>query len=75
MIKHPLSLSACIGYPFTYCQQNSAFTIDYIFYETNSFKLEKLVPFNETKYRHNSCMPSKYVPSDHVAILLELYKI
>ena len=66
-----MSLSAYTGYPFTYCQQ-SPFTIDYIFYEINSFKLEKVVSFNETKYRQNSCLPSKYVPSDHVAILLEL---
>lgn len=71
LIKHTLNLSAYTGYPFTYFQQ-SPFTIDYIFYERNSFEIKKVVPFNEDKYKHNSSIPSQYVPSDHVAILLEL---
>jgi hypothetical protein len=67
-----LKFNVNTNYPFTYMNQySSKFIIDYLFYEIDSlFELKKVIPFSELKYGNN-LMPSKFIPSDHCAIIFE----
>lgn len=68
---HSINLSAYADFPFTNCTQGFQGLLDYVFYESNTFELKKVIEFSEKKYREHY-MPSEFIPSDHVAILFEL---
>jgi mRNA deadenylase 3'-5' endonuclease subunit Ccr4 len=68
---HSIGLSTYADFEFTNCTRNFQSVLDYVFFETNSFELKKVVPFSEAKYKEKF-QPSQFIPSDHVAILFEL---
>jgi mRNA deadenylase 3'-5' endonuclease subunit Ccr4 len=72
-LTHSLSFSTYVDFPFTNCIGAFEGILDYIFFETDSFELEKVIPLPSVeKVKEFVALPSKYVPSDHLPITFEL---
>ena len=70
---HSLNLSTFADFPFTNCIQSFEGILDYVFYESDSFELAKVIPLPSVeKCKENTALPSQYIPSDHLPIIFEL---
>jgi mRNA deadenylase 3'-5' endonuclease subunit Ccr4 len=46
--------------------------LDYIFYETERFELTKVVPLPSVeKVKEFVALPNKFIPSDHLPVVME----
>ena len=72
-LMHSLNFSTYANFPFTNCIGAFEGILDYIFFESDSFDLEKVVPLPSVqKVKEFTALPSKYMPSDHLPIIFEL---
>lgn len=72
-LHHSLEFSIYSDFPFTNYVVYFQETIDHLFYETNSFEMANVVPIPPLeKVIEFTALPSKYMPSDHIAIIFDL---
>lgn len=72
-LLHSVGLSAFADFPYTNYTVGFNGILDYVFYETGAFELEKVIPIPTLeKVKENIAMPSKVIPSDHCALVFEL---
>lgn len=67
---HSMNLSAYTKFTFTHCIKSFESLLDYVFYDSDTLELKKVIPFCEKIHKENY-MPSQFIPSDHVAIIFE----
>jgi len=71
-LTHSIDFSTYIDFPFTNCIGTFESILDYIFYEKELFELEKVIDLPSVeKCKENVALPSKYIPSDHLALIFE----
>jgi hypothetical protein len=72
-LLHSLSFSTYCDFPFTNCIGEFEGILDYIFFESNSFELDKVIPLPPVeKVKEFVALPNKYMPSDHLPLVFEL---
>lgn len=70
---HSLSLSTYADFPFTNCIASFESVLDYIFYESDSFNLDRVIPLPSVeKVKEFTALPNQYIPSDHLPVIFEL---
>ncbi|RNA38549.1 2 -5 -phosphodiesterase 12 [Brachionus plicatilis] len=71
-LAHSLNLEAYADFPFTNCIGTFEGILDYVFYDSDSFELTKVVPLPSVeKVKENTALPSVFIPSDHLALVFE----
>ena len=70
---HSLNFITYTYFPYTHYTLGFKGNIDYVFFESESFEFErdKPIPRNE-KIIKNKAMPSRVLPSDHIALVFDL---
>jgi mRNA deadenylase 3'-5' endonuclease subunit Ccr4 len=72
-LMHTLQLFAFTNVPFTHCCSTFECVIDYVFFENEIFNLKKVLPFPPVdELKKNVALPSEFVPSDHIPVIIEL---
>ena len=72
-LMHSLNFSAYADFPFTNCTNGFEGILDYVFYEANNFELVKVIPLPSVeRVKENVALPSKLIPSDHLALVFDL---
>lgn len=72
--SHLLKLASACGTPqFTNYTVGFKACLDYIFYDTDAFDVEQVVPLpNEEQLAEHLAIPSVVFPSDHLALVADL---
>ncbi|CAF0767148.1 unnamed protein product [Brachionus calyciflorus] len=71
-LVHSLNLGVYADFPFTNCIGAFEGILDYVFYESDSFELTKVIPLPTVeKVKEFTALPNKFVPSDHLALVFE----
>ena len=72
-LTHSINMSAYADFPYTNYTGGFIGLLDYVFYETSAFELEKVIPIPSVeKVIEHTAMPSKVLPSDHCALVFDL---
>ncbi|GFQ67194.1 2',5'-phosphodiesterase 12 [Trichonephila clavata] len=73
-LKHTLSLDSACGTPaYTNYTEGFVGCLDYIFFNKAHLQVEEVVPFpNHELVIKNKALPSRYFPSDHIALICTL---
>ena len=73
LLIHSLNLTTYADFKYTNYMGSFNCVLDYIFYEQNQFNLKRVVdmPTHE-QVIENVALPSSKIPSDHLAVILEL---
>ena len=73
-IRHPFKMDTACGTP-KYTNYTIGFKdcLDYIFYETNRFRVSEVIPFpSEEELEVHKAIPNVVFPSDHIACVADL---
>ena len=70
---HSLNFITYTDLPYTHYSLGFKGYIDYVFFETESFEFERVIsiPRHEEIIK-NKAMPSRVLPSDHIALVFDL---
>jgi mRNA deadenylase 3'-5' endonuclease subunit Ccr4 len=71
--NHSLSVSSYTDFKYTNYLKIFNGLLDYIFYDKTQFDLIKVLPMPEhSEVIEETALPSRKIPSDHLAVVLEL---
>ena len=66
---HSLNFITYTDFPYTHYTLGFKGNIDYVFFESESFEFERVIPIPRNKdIIKNKAMPSRVLPSDHIAL-------
>ncbi len=72
-LMHSLKISTYTGFQYTNYLEKFNGVLDYIFYDNTSFTLNKVLPMpDHNDVTEDSALPSRKIPSDHLAVVVEL---
>lgn len=73
-LKQPFSIQSACGTPeYTNFTHAFAACLDYIFYQSDRFEVEQIIPLpTNEELRAHIAIPSVVFPSDHVALVADL---